>query len=174
MITFADRERLKVNADAGKGVWIAAFVPKPTKPHPINDFLPPDAHVTLGYFRSDDTKALVDCACETTRILRDQYFKYGAYSGKITGCGWFWRKHKPTPVALVNGMRRLHHDVKTWMELQMKEVPALLINSDYDFIPHITLNCGGADVLAQTLNESISNVEIWFPTINVVCGDVRL
>jgi 2'-5' RNA ligase len=171
MITTAERRSLSEQADKGHAVWLALFLPR-IKEHPIRDFLPKDAHVTLGYYRSAETDALVEAACETARVVRNAYFAHSAIAAAITGLGYFWRKNEPTLVGLVNGITQMATDTKNWMSLHLKEQGAFVVPDTYDFIPHMTLNQAMRDHAAKL--HDVSPVEIWFPTINVVCGDVRI
>lgn len=166
-----ERESLRAQAVRGHGVWLALFVPRPIKAHPLSDYLPENAHVTLGYYRAKNPTALADAACETVRVVRDLWFKHSAVKGIVTGAGWFWRKSAPTCVGLVNGVTDLAQDVRSWMRLHMKEECADPLPDEYDFIPHLTLSAAEEAMIHLTRAKPL---DIWFPTINVVCGDVRL
>ena len=174
MIAKEQRSQLAEQAERGKGVWTALFVPQSRVPHAVKDFYPKDAHVTLTYTKPGDSPvATVHAVCDAVEEVHGRWFAQGAVTGRVTGCGWFWRKRGQTFVALVNGLLNVRIDVRAAVTKGLRLRDVALLPDDYDFIPHITLDNRGVNTFTQYLAECPVH-EIWFPTLWVCSGEVQV
>lgn len=161
-------------ATSGRGLWAGVFPVVDLPPnHPLAKYMPPIPHVTLAHFgRANSLGSTISIHNCLARCVVDAMQPDRRFMMEITGLGLFWRRHKPTVVALVNGSQLC--DLRA-------DFMALLSNSGvryddrYGFIPHLTLQ--NTEDTAAVLNDGNLNampVKIIGATVKLVCGDAEV
>lgn len=169
-------ETIRKFAAEGRGLWVGLFIPTvfPTVKHPVAEFLPDDAHVTLlhlGKQRSiTEVTFLADAVAEVWR------YDSRPLDLELTGIGWFYRRRKHHPVGLVNSPRLFAMRAALIENLRQR---GMAVQDQYGFIPHVSLRTDFEGdiptVLAQRLGPtSVYNTRFEIPLVHIICGDGKM
>lgn len=170
----------------GRGLWVGLYLPPyPNDPagrskHPLVEWLPNDAHLTLLHLGKGRKAFEVINICEALNDALEKWWS-GPLSAVLTGVGMFWRAD-PTLVALVDSA-----EIIALRTILTNNLNSRMISwSDhFGFIPHITLmksgnvfdllntKCSSTSKYAGKTMANCPNLPVHFPDIRIICGDVK-
>ena len=174
-VTQEDYLRLREQARAGRGLWIGIDYVKQGvgTAHPVEQFLPPTAHITLLHLgkRCDDD--LVHVAMLAAHDAVHTSMPWWPMPLEVTGVGRFWRKGEPTPIALINSgaLCEVRQAILHGVVARRKDYFA---QDRYGFVPHITLDHRANSAMETKLTFGVAPLR-WMATgVQVHCGEVSV